>query len=447
MPADIGMPSLIHLMSHHWLVDQRTWRTWTGVVAALLKAGGENIVRLMDGSETASSGAPELIHDGPVAIVPVLGVLTKDIPYLGTTYGQVRDLVEQALASPGVKSILLQIDSPGGLGDGLDEMAEYIAEARQVKPIHAMVDGHATSAAYWIASAAQSIAAGATAQVGSIGVRMEHWDWSGMFEAFGLKVTDLFSGDYKVAGSPNKPLSDRDREYFQQDLDWLRSRFVDQVASARGLSAQTVHDTQARIYNGLAAKELGLIDVVASPSKFISQIKEEIMDLKTLKADHPELFAQVQAEATEGMVEKAQAEKDVQAAAQDERKRVLGLTQAVAGAEAAAKVENLTNLGISAEQAAALKETFGAPDSAAATAAPDSEAAAKTKILAGLENAAETPLAPAAAQVDEPSFDVLVEEHMEKKSCSKGEAIYAVAKANPELHEAWLAASNTPRKK
>ena len=436
-----GMPTLTEMLSQGWLIDCRTRDAWAASLAASLKSGGaEALVKMSLMGEGGGYEPPPLIQDGYLAIVRIEGALMKTGRYT-MLYSHIRERVSQALAASWARAVLLDIDSPGGAVNGLTDLAEYLGEAAGQKPFYAYANGQATSAAYWIATKAAEIAASDTTDIGSIGVRAEHWDWSGFLENFGVKITDLYSGEYKAAGAANAPLSERDRDYFQASLDSLRALFVNAVSTARGLDARVVHDTEARVYLAAEAKSLGLIDHVMSRDKFISYIKEEtLMDLKTLKAEHKGLYDEAVAEATRGMIPQASADEQIAQAKKDEAARVLGLAGSMLDEKTASAITALVATGATPEQAAAMKAAF-APQAQAEPQPEGGEAAAKAKILDGIQAAASQPLAPAAGGQDQ-DFDALVTAHMKEVQCTKADAVRAVAKANPKAHEAWVAAKN-----
>lgn len=117
------------------------------------------------------------IRDG-VAIVPIIGPIFRYANLFteisGATSTQVLATdIRQALDNPAVKAIVLNIDSPGGVASGINELADLIYAGRATKRIVAYVGGSGASAAYWIASAAHEIVADDTAVLGSIGVVLE----------------------------------------------------------------------------------------------------------------------------------------------------------------------------------------------------------------------------------------------------------------------------------
>src|SRR5580693_1261588 len=143
-----------------------------------------------------------------VAVIPVQGVLSKDGPaWYGSNYEDIADAAEKAAANPSVSRIVLAVDSPGGEVTGLPETAQVLAQVAKVKPVSAIVEGQAASAAYWLTSQASDISLTPSGEVGSVGVRMMHTDVSKSLQDQGIKVTELFSGDFKNEWSPFSTLT------------------------------------------------------------------------------------------------------------------------------------------------------------------------------------------------------------------------------------------------
>ena len=262
---------------------------------------------------------------GDTAVIGISGPLMKRESFSffffgGTSYAYIKAAVKAAAADDEVAAIILRIDSPGGVVNGLEETVDLIFEARGSKPIVAYADGMMASAAYEIGSAAGEIVAGATAMAGSIGVLMVHEDWSQFNAKAGVDVTYLTSGKYKALGNPDEPLSDLARETFQAELDYLYTLFVETVARNRDTEAATVLSDMAdgRIFIGQQAMDAGLVDhignftlayeraqVLAHDSKYKlftaigghKMAKENEITLDLLKAEAPELVAVIENEA------------------------------------------------------------------------------------------------------------------------------------------------------
>jgi signal peptide peptidase SppA len=178
--------------------------------------------------------------------------------------------MEDALAKADVHAIALVMDSPGGEVAGAFELADRIYAARGRKPIVAVADGMAASAAYLAASAADEVVLTTTSYVGSIGVVMRHVDFSRALANDGITVSHIFAGEHKIDGNPYQPLPDAVRAALQADIEGLYQMFVQTVAKHRGMDEQAVRDTRAGVYRGVAAvaarlaDRIGTVDVVVA---------------------------------------------------------------------------------------------------------------------------------------------------------------------------------------
>lgn len=180
--------------------------------------------------------------------------------------------MEDALAKSEVHAIALVMDSPGGEVSGAFELAERIYAARGNKPIVAVADGMAASAAYLAASAADEVVLSATSYVGSIGVVMRHVDFSRALANEGISVSHIFAGDHKVDGNPYQPLPDAVRANLQADIEGLYQMFIQAVAQHRGMTEQAVRDTRASVYRGVAAVAARLADRIGTADAVIAEL-------------------------------------------------------------------------------------------------------------------------------------------------------------------------------
>lgn len=173
------------------------------------------------------------------------------------SYAAVRDTFDELLNDDAVTSIILRLDTPGGMASGCFDLVDHIFEARGRKPVYALVDDHAYSAGFALASACDEIWISRTGGVGSVGVVCYHHDWSGNNAQIGLKVTPLFAGARKVDFNPNFPLSEEAHAEAMADLEDMRTMFVDTVARNLGMDAEAVRATEAACYRGQAAVAVG----------------------------------------------------------------------------------------------------------------------------------------------------------------------------------------------
>lgn len=219
------------------------------------------------------SEAPESIMsvaDG-VATINITGPLLPtadewDRLMLGaTSLDEVRATVESAAADPSVRSIVLNIDSPGGTVRGTPEAADAIYEATKVKPVHAHTSGTMASAAYWLGSQANSVTMTRSASVGSIGVMVPHIDQSKRAEMLGVKVELFTTGKFKAAGFPGTSLTESQRELIQERIDQVFDEFKSAVTrQGRKIPAEAM---QGQTFYGPQAESLGLATVTRSSSQ------------------------------------------------------------------------------------------------------------------------------------------------------------------------------------
>lgn len=190
-------------------------------------------------ARTAAKASINMELRGNIAIINVRGVITRYYNFMTWLFGGVaiEHLAKEitiAANHASVKTIVLNIDSPGGTATGLHEFAEMIYQIRRTgkKRVVAYVGSCACSAAYWIASAANEIVIDATAELGSIGV-----------VASGTIKKDSNTIEIVSSQSPNKrlkPTSSEGRKALQASVDQLADIFISKVATYRGVTKSTV---------------------------------------------------------------------------------------------------------------------------------------------------------------------------------------------------------------
>jgi signal peptide peptidase SppA len=251
------------------------------VMAALADRFG--VARLFGPNGAVPLPMPDLAaeDDGPapargyevlagVALIPIQGTLVQRVaglrPYSGMTgYNGIRANLLMALADAKVRAIALDIDSPGGEVASLFDLVDTIAAMRGRKPIWAMLNENACSAAYALASAASKISVPRTGLAGSIGVIMLLADLSRAMESAGITVNVVTFGAQKTDGLDCIPLSDPARARIQSMVNTVGALFVDTVARNRNLTPAKVLGTEAGVFMGQEAVAAGLADFVAPP--------------------------------------------------------------------------------------------------------------------------------------------------------------------------------------
>lgn len=233
---------------------------------------------------------PYVVQDG-VLQIPIKGVLMNGLPFqLGawaTGYEYIEAAMLRGLDDSNVKGIALIVDSPGGAVAGNFDLADKMYEMRGAKPIRAFAADSAYSAAYSLASSADSITVGRSGGVGSIGVVVVHTEYSKMLEANGVTATIIRSKPRKMEGNPYEALTDTARDHIQKRVDATHAEFVAIVARNRGMEPKDVDATDALTFNAIEAIQNGLADFSGSfddaLTAFVASFSEEDNDMATEK--------------------------------------------------------------------------------------------------------------------------------------------------------------------
>ena len=291
-----------------------------------------------------------------IAVIPVHGTLVKRTAGLDaasglTSYTELAAMLDSALADPQVAGILLDIDSPGGEASGSFELARRIREASAVKPVWAVANDAAYSAAYAIGSAASRLIVSETGGVGSIGVIALHIDQSVKDANDGYRYTAVTAGTHKNDFSPHQPLTDEAKAELQAEVDRLYGLFVDHVAAMRTLATDDVRFTEAGLFFGANAIAAGLADAVGT---FESALSDFSLFLSSRSRKSPQARAGTRTEAVIPSKEDSMQDNETQVA------EMIGVDQAaVMIAEAKREVTQ------SAQAIAELCLIAGTPDKAA----------------------------------------------------------------------------------
>ncbi len=211
--------------------------------------------------------------EGNIGVLPLTGIITQrsgsglmEMLFGGTKVDAFSAAFTKMVNTPSVGAIVLDIDSPGGSVFGVNELAATIREARGSKPIIAVANSVAASAAYLIGSAADTLVVTPGGQVGSIGVYAQHEDISELTEKAGVKITTISAGKFKTEGNEFEPLSDSAREDMQQKVDGYYDQFISAVSQGRGVPESTVRSKfgQGRMVMADEALASKMVDRVAS---------------------------------------------------------------------------------------------------------------------------------------------------------------------------------------
>lgn len=257
-------------------VQSTPWAIMPEKMAAIcdllrLRANG---VKLSEEDVVARIGAaakPRATTSGAVAVLPLYGVVAQRMDSMmqisgGTSTERFGRELTQAVDDPGVKAIVIDVDSPGGSVYGVEELASQIRAAKEKKYIVAVANSLAASAAYWIASSASELVVTPSGEVGSIGVYTVHQDYSAQLEQEGVKTTLIKAGKFKAEGNPFEPLSEDAKESLQARISEIYETFIASVAKGRGVSVAQVRDGfgQGRVVSAKEALEMKMVDRIGT---------------------------------------------------------------------------------------------------------------------------------------------------------------------------------------
>lgn len=295
-----------------------------------------------------------------VAIIPISGVIAKHARMVngissprGTSIETLRQQLDDALDDHYVRSILLHVESPGGIIDGLADFADELYRARQQKPVVAYADDICASAAYWLASQTQRLFANQTADIGSIGVYTLYVDTTKLAEQKGLKFYIFRSGPHKGVGSPGIAITKENRKVIQERIDAKYEIFIAAVLRGRthaGLDEKSLRGlADGRCYVGRSGLVNRLVDGVGSFAEAIAYAERaETEKSVELAVNSKKVKETVIMETIQDTVEQTQ-----QDAAKAERQRITDISAALAGDDFKSPREKAIADGLTIEQAKA----------------------------------------------------------------------------------------------
>ncbi len=365
-------------------------------IESIVRSGIPEKTALTDLNDSESDHDFDVVDS--IAIIEIKGSLSKNVSwwaqYFGraTSYSWLKEQVQFALDDPMVKTILLSFDSPGGSVDGVKEASDFLFNAAKNKPFYTYADGCMCSGAYWLGSVSKTIAAPATADIGSIGVRTLHIDWSDRNKKQGANITHLAAGRFKAIGNGDEPLNGSAKDYILGHLNQIYTIFTDDVARNRNIEKPDAEKmAEGRVFIGQEAMDIGLIDMLTeSRETFINFIIEKEglkhMDINEFKSNHGELYGQIVTDTKAAAA--ADMGNQISEAVSAETGRILDISTAVLGEEIAGKLAGVVKSGADANQVNALKDVLGVTSEPAnSETTEEKESNTKAAILDGLKQA------------------------------------------------------------
>lgn len=247
-----------------WLITASGWKAIDALVQSKLAGEVAHPIQADAGLDFFGDPLPAPYKVGKTAVIPIRGVIGRRLGSFEKSCGacdtmDIESAIIAAEADSSIDRIILDIDSPGGTVTGVPEAAQVVASAH--KQVVAVTEGMICSAAYWLASGADSIYATKTADVGSIGVYQAWVDSSLNYAMDGYKAEIIKAGKYKAEGYPGTSISPEYRAMLQAEVDQIYGWFTAHVTAQR---PQITNATmQGQTFMGEAAANAGLIDGIA----------------------------------------------------------------------------------------------------------------------------------------------------------------------------------------
>lgn len=252
--------ALLEKLAFSALAEQRTARRWRNFVRLAWLIFLAFVVWL-----AALRGAPIPEASKPhTALVEIKGEIASG----GEASAEVViNAARAAFEDEGARAVVLLINSPGGspvqAGIINDELRRL--KAKHGKPMYAVVEETCASAAYYIAVSADRIYVDKASVVGSIGVLMDGFGFTGLMDKLGVERRLMTAGENKGFLDPFSPQTERQRAFSQAMLDQIHKQFIDAVKKGRGDRLKETPETFSGLFwIGQQAIELGLADQLGS---------------------------------------------------------------------------------------------------------------------------------------------------------------------------------------
>lgn len=208
---------------------------------------------------------PRMEIIGETAIIPVRGVLAARLPSIAAAFGYVDpedidDELDEAMANESVKSIWLDVDSPGGSVTGIPELAAKVAaiQSGNQKPIRVFARD-CYSAALWISAGATNIISLGSGGIGSVGIYTVLADSTGFLASMGITMTRIASGVYKGLGVDGK-VSETMITETQSEVNAIAADFKSHIKAFRSVADEDMH---GQCFSGKIGAEKGFCDGTA----------------------------------------------------------------------------------------------------------------------------------------------------------------------------------------
>ncbi|MEO7009205.1 MAG: signal peptide peptidase SppA [Caldimonas sp.] len=259
-----------------YLKDRRSDRRWR----VFFRLGWLLIGLLIVWAAFAARSIGETPTGPHTALIEIRGEIAADSE---ASAENLMPALKGAFEDPDAQAVVLRFNSPGGspVQAGLinDEIRRL--KALHKKKVYAVVEETCASGAYYIAVAADEIYADKASVIGSIGVLMDGFDFTGTMDKLGVRRRLFTAGANKGIADPFSPMSPAQRTYIQAMLNQIHQQFIAAVRAGRGSRLKETPETFSGLFwNGQQAVEQGLVDHLGSLDYVAREVvrAEEVVD-------------------------------------------------------------------------------------------------------------------------------------------------------------------------
>ena len=226
------------------------------------------------------STVPSDVTRPHTAVVEIKGEIASDSEASADT---IISALRGAFEDEGAQAVVLLINSPGGspVQAGIINDEIYRLKALYKKPVYAVVEDCCASAAYYIAVAADQIFVDKASIVGSVGVLMDGFGFTGLMEKVGVERRLMTAGENKGILDPFSPVSEKQKQFTQGMLDAIHQQFISVVRAGRGKRLKETPEMFSGLFwTGDQAVQLGLADQLANLDYVAREVvkAEELID-------------------------------------------------------------------------------------------------------------------------------------------------------------------------
>jgi protease-4 len=225
-----------------------------------------------------------------LSVILIVFVISVIRAFLGKPYGERIGVVEiegvisesrqtmediiRFKEDPAIKGVIIRINSPGGSVGPTQEIYREVVKLKEKKKVFVSMGSLCASGGYYIAAAGEKVFANPSSITGSIGVIMQSVILEDLLKKIGVKSNTIKAGDLKDAGSPFKEMTPEERAYLNEVVKNIHEQFIKDIADGRKMDLEKIRKlSDGRVYTGLQAKEMGLVDGIGNFYDTVDELK------------------------------------------------------------------------------------------------------------------------------------------------------------------------------